>query len=91
MELDKARDPCFGNVTIEDLEDEWSLDSVFRSPGEYRIIGKRSKWVSGPQGNVLWLPVNWRNTHGLDTRWDGKFLALLSDYHSEPIIIEFQP
>ena len=90
VELDKAKDPCFGNVTIEDLEDEWSLDSIFRSPGEYRIIGKRSKWVSGPQGNVLWLPVNWRKTHGLNTRWDGNLLALLSGYHPETIIIEFQ-
>ena len=90
VELDKAKDPCFGNVAIENLEDEWSLGSIFRSPGEYHIIGKRSKWVSGPQGNVLWLPVNWRKTHGLNTRWDGKFLALLSDYQ-EPIIIEFQP
>ena len=90
VELDKAKDPCFGNVTIEDLEDEWSLDSTFRSPGEYRIIGKRSKWVSGPQGNVLWLPINWRKTHGLNTRWDGNFLALLNGHQLEPIIIEFQ-
>ena len=91
VELDRAKDMCFGNVTIEDLPDEWSLDSIFRSPDEYRIVGKRSKWVSGPRGNVLWLPINWRKDHGLHTRWDGNFLALLSGYHPEPIIIEFQP
>jgi len=91
VELNRTKDLCFGNVTIEDLQDEWSLDSIFRSPDQYRIIGKRSKWISGPRGNVLWLPVNWRKEHGLNTRWDGNFLALLSGYHPEPIIIEFQP
>ena len=63
VELDSTKDPCFGGVTIEDLEDEWSLDSLFRSPGEYRIVGKMSKWVSGSKGNVLWLPVDWRRNH----------------------------
>ena len=29
VELDGAKDPCFGNVSIKDLEDEWSLDSLF--------------------------------------------------------------
>ena len=90
VELDRAKDPCFGNVTIEDLGDEWSLDSLFRSADEYRMVGTRSKWVSGPRGNVLWLPVNWRRTHGLGTRWGSHFLAFLSGYHPEPIIIEFQ-
>ena len=90
VELDKAKDLCFGHVTVEDLEDEWSLDSLFRSPDQCRIVGKRSKWVSDPRGNILWLPLNWRKSHGLDARWDGKYLALLSGYHPEPIIIEFQ-
>ena len=90
VELDSAKDPCFGNVTIEDLEGEWSLDSLFRSPDQCRIIGKRSKWVAGPRGNILWLPLNWRKNHGLKTRWDDRFLTLLSGYHPEPIIIEFQ-
>ena len=90
VELDREKDPCFANVVIEDLEGEWSLDSLFRSPDQCRIVGERSKWVSDPRGNILWLPLNWRKTHGLDTRWDGNFLALLSGYHPEPIIIEFQ-
>ena len=90
VELDRAKDPCFGQVTIEDLEDEWSLDSLFRSPDQCRIVGKRSKWISDPRGNILWLPLNWRKNHGLNARWDGNLLTLLSGYHPEPIIIEFQ-
>jgi len=90
VELDRTKDLCFGNVTIEDLGDEWSLDSLFRSPDQCRIVGRRSKWVSDPRGNILWLPLSWRKDNGVGTRWDGNFLALLSSYHPEPIIIEFQ-
>ena len=91
VELDRTKDLCFGNVIVENLGDEWSLDSIFRSPDQYQIIGKRSKWVSDFRGNILWLPINWRKNRGLNTRWDGKFLVLLSGHHPGPIIIEFQP
>jgi len=90
VELDREKNSCFGNVTTNVLEGEWSLDSLFRSPDQCRIVGERSKWVSDSRGNVLWLPLNWRNNNGLGTRWDCNFLALLSGYHPEPVIIEFR-
>jgi len=90
MELEREQNPCFANMTIVDLKDDWSLDSLFRSPQECRIIGNGSEWVSDPRGNILWLPPNWRVGRGWSARWDGNFLTLLGGHHPEPIIIEFQ-
>jgi len=89
-QLEREKDPCFVNVTMENLEGEWSLDSLFRSPHECKIVGKESEWVSDPRGNILWLPPNWRTGQGWFARWDGKILTLLDGHHQKPIIIEFQ-
>ena len=52
--------------------------------------GIDSKWVMDPRGRkMLWLPPNWRFSTWEEARWDGNFLALLHQYHPEPIIIEF--
>ena len=52
--------------------------------------GIDSKWVMDPHGRkMLWLPPNWRFSTWEEARWDGNFLALLHQYHPEPIIIEF--
>jgi len=90
VEIERERNPCFANTTITDLEDEWSLDSLFRSPHECRIARNESEWVSDSRGNILWLPPNWRIGRGWSARWDGNFLTLLNGGHPEPIIIEFK-
>ena len=90
VEFKRERTPCFTNVTIEVLADEWSLDTLFRSPHEYCITGTGSKWVSDSRGNILWLPPSWRSKYGLWARWNSSFLTLVDHHHPEPIIIKFQ-
>lgn len=88
--LERAIDPCFTNVTIEDLGRGQSLDTLFRSPHEYRIVGNEYEWVSDSRGNLLWLPPYWRSEHGLEIKWNNNILALVDRKHPKPIIIEFQ-
>jgi len=90
VDLERAENPCFSNVTMRHLEEQWSLDTIFQPSHEYCIIGSGSEWVSDSRGNLLWLPPNWRSVHGVSTRWDSSFLTLVSGVHPEPIIIEFQ-
>lgn len=90
VELEMAKNPCFGNVTMMDLEGEQSLEALLQSPHEYRIVGSGSEWVSDSRGNLLWLSPNWRSKFGLKAKWNGNFLSLVGYEHPEPIIIEFQ-
>jgi len=90
VELEREGNPYLTNMSTENLEGEWSLDSLFRSPHECQIVGNESEWVSDPRGNLLWLPPNWRVGRGWAARWDGNLLTLLGGQHPEPIIIEFQ-
>jgi len=91
VELERGKDLWYTNVTITYLAHGWSLDSLFQSPYEHHILGGWSEWVLDSRGNVLWLPITWRTCYGLDTRWNGNFLALMGEQHPEPIIIEFKP
>ena len=90
VDLERTKQPCFSNITLEHLEGGWSLDALFQSPHEYHITGNECEWVSDSRGNILWLPPNWRSKHGLQAKWNGNFLTLVGGQHPEPIIIEFQ-
>ena len=79
------------DVTTKFLANKWSWVSLFQSPHGYRI-GSMSEWVTDSKdGNLLWLPPNWRTKHGLDVGWDSDFLALVGSHHKRPIIIKLQP
>ena len=78
-------------VITEALDSEgtfmWSWADLF-SRG-YRI-GPDAGWIKDPRGTkLLWLPPHWRSAHGLDVRWDGRFLTLVSSRHPVPVIIGF--
>ena len=86
-----------GNLNSLDREDQAILEAT-EGDGELLFThsscgyscGINSKWVMDPQGRkILWLPPNWRFNTWREARWDGDFLALLHEYHPEPIIIEF--
>jgi hypothetical protein len=87
----KMEDWCSADTATVLLDDEKPWVSLFRSPHGY-CIGSKSGWVENSRdGNLLWLPPNWRTKHGLDVGWEGNFLALMGSHHQEPIIIELQP
>ena len=86
-------------------KDAWSFENICRPTGKFEDLwwelglssphgyklGSHSEWVTDSRGKkILWLPPNLREMQ-LEVKWDGNFMALLSLYLPEPVIVEFQP
>ena len=80
-----VEDREYGGVELELLEGTESISDRFPSHG-YKVTD--DGWMlNSRKTRLIWLPHHWRK-YRLEYSWSGRFLGLLDDELSEPIILE---